>query len=208
MNRQETYKILSMLQANYPDSFRGMSKDAAEVKVNLWADMFADDPFELVAMAAKAYMAADTRGFMPTVGQLKDRLQQMRSGSDQMTGMEAWSIVSKALRNCAYGYEEEFAKLPPDIQRTVGSANQLREWALIDADTVQSVVSSNFQRSFKIRQQQSDDVQKLPGNVRKFVEELAGKMDISTLPQGSSGKLGEAEMDAIQQVLAQKQEGI
>ena len=33
MNRQETYKILSMLQANYPDSFRGMSKDAAEVKV-------------------------------------------------------------------------------------------------------------------------------------------------------------------------------
>jgi len=31
----------------------------------------------------------------------------------------------------------------------VGSPNQLRAWALMDEETVQSVVASNFQRSYK-----------------------------------------------------------
>ena len=31
MDRNETYQILGLLQANYPDSFRGMSKEAANV---------------------------------------------------------------------------------------------------------------------------------------------------------------------------------
>ena len=60
MNKQEAYQGLSLLQANYPDAFRGMSKEAAQVKVNLWADMFADEPFEVVVAAAKAFMATDT----------------------------------------------------------------------------------------------------------------------------------------------------
>ena len=57
MDKQEAYQILTLLQANYPDSFRGMSKEAANVKVNLWADMFSEEPFEAVAAAAKAYIA-------------------------------------------------------------------------------------------------------------------------------------------------------
>lgn len=183
MDREETYKILSLLQANYPDAFRGMSKEAAEVKVNLWVDMFADEPFELVSMAAKAYMATDTKGFMPTVGQLKDKLQQMRS-KEQLTGMEAWGIVAKALRNGIYGAEEEFEKFPPEIKRTVGSPSQLREWAMMDSDTVQSVISSNFQRSFAVCQKREQDIQKLPGNVRSFLTELAGKMKFEELPEG------------------------
>lgn len=182
MDKQETYQILSLLQANYPDSFRGMSKQAAEVKVNLWADMFSEEPFEVVAAAAKAYIATDTGGFMPNIGQLKDMIHRMKQGQ-QMTQMEAWDAVAKAIRNGLYGAEEEFRKLPPAVQRTVGSPAQLKEWAMMDAETVQSVVASNFQRSFKTCQKQESDFQKLPGDVRNFVAELAGKMAMQ-LPEG------------------------
>ncbi len=183
MNKQESYQVLALLQANYPDAFRGMSEDAAKTKIGLWADIFADEPFDLVVMAAKAYMATDTKGFMPTVGQLKDRIDKMRS-PEQMTQMEAWGLVAGALRNSVYGADDEFRKLPPAVQRTVGSPAQLKEWALMDAETVQSVVASNFQRSFQVCQKREDDYQKLPGAVKSFIAELAGKMDFEMLPEG------------------------
>lgn len=183
MDKQEAYQILTLLQANYPDSFRGMSKEAANVKVNLWADMFAEEPFEAVAAAAKAYIATDTGGFMPTIGKLKDMLHRMQS-PQQMTQMEAWGLVAKALQNSMYGAAEEFQKLPPAVQRTVGSPAQLKEWALMDAETVQSVVASNFQRSFQVCQKRENDFQKLPGAVKSFVAELAGGMKFEGLPEG------------------------
>ena len=172
MDKQEAYQILTLLQANYPDSFRGMSKEAANVKVNLWADMFSEEPFEAVAAAAKAYIATDTGGFMPTIGKLKDMLHRMQS-PQQMTQMEAWGLVAGALRNSVYGADDEFRKLPPAVQR-----------ALMDAETVQSVVASNFQRSFQVCQKREDDYQKLPGAVKSFIAELAGKMEFEKLPEG------------------------
>lgn len=189
MNKQESYQVLALLQANYPDAFRGMSGDAAKTKIGLWADIFADEPFDLVVMAAKAYMATDTKGFMPTVGQLKDRIDKMRT-PEQMTGMEAWAIVAKALRNSCYGAEEEFQRLPDTIRRVVGSPSQLKEWAQMDTETVQSVVSSNFQKSFRTRQDQEREVAKLPAAVRSFVAELAGNLEFRQLAEGSEAVHG------------------
>lgn len=188
MDKQQAYQVLSLLQANYPDAFRGMSKEAAQVKINLWADMFADEPFEVVISAAKAFIATDTKGFMPAIGQIKDRIAMMKSG-DEMTALEAWNIVSAALRNSAYGSEEEFAKLPPEIQRAVGSPSQLREWAMMDAETVQSVIGSNFQRSFKIRQDRDRDFAKLPENIRMFIGQVA-HTHLGRLGEGVSSDAG------------------
>lgn len=186
MNRQETFQIMTLLQANYPDSFRGMSKEAANVKVNLWTDMFAEEPFELVAAAAKAYIATDTGGFMPTIGKLKDMIHQMQQPNAD-TQMEAWGLVMKALRNSLYGSEEEFKKLPPTVQKTVGSPNQLKEWAMMDSETVQSVVASNFQRSYQTVQKRDADFQKLPGQVQSFITTLAAGLSMDALPEAKNG---------------------
>lgn len=183
MNKQETYQVLGLLQANYPDAFRGMSKEAAQVKVNLWADMFADEPFEVVATAAKAFIATDTKGFMPAIGQIKERIAMMSAG-EEMTGLEAWNLVSAALRNSTYGSEEEFAKLPLEIQRAVGSPAQLREWAMMDTETVQSVIGSNFQRSFRVRQERDRDFAKLPDSVKSFIGQIANT-HIGRLEEGA-----------------------
>lgn len=111
---------MTILQANYPDSFRGQSDQVMTAKVTLWYDFFKDSPKAVVYAAAKAFMATDTKGFMPNVGQIAEQIRRLNA-PQEMTAIEAWGYVSKALRNSAYGSVEEFANLPPLIQRVVGS---------------------------------------------------------------------------------------
>lgn len=186
MTKREIAELMTIMQANYPDSFRGMSDSVVGAKIALWHDMFKDYPKEVVQAAAKSFMATDTKGFMPNVGQIMEHIQRMKK-REEMTPAEAWAIVSKALRNSAYWADEEFEKLPPEIKRAVGSQNQLREWALMDAETVQSVIGSTFQKSFQIRQTRDREMEKLPGDVRKFISGFAGS--IGRLEAGETEKI-------------------
>jgi hypothetical protein len=70
----------------------------------------------------------------------------------QMNEMEAWSLVRKAISNGYYGAEEEFAKLPDDVKRAVGSASQLRTWAM-DSGFNEGVAMSQFQRVYRTQQE-------------------------------------------------------
>jgi hypothetical protein len=177
MTKREVAELMTILQANYPDSFRGQSDAVVAAKIALWHDFFKDYPKQIVSAAAKAFMATDTKGFMPNVGQITEQIQRLNRAED-MTPGEAWGIVMKALRNSTYGSEEEFAKLPPEVQRAVGSPSQLREWASMDTETVQSVIGSNFQRSFRVRQDRDKDLAKLPSDVKALIAELSGGMGL------------------------------
>lgn len=173
MTREETIKILSVLRGAYPAFYRDITKQEAESTIALWMSMFEEEPYELVGAAVKAFISGDGKGFPPAIGQIKERIRQLTQ-PDEMTEQEAWSLVSNALRNSSYGSVEEFAKLPPLIQKVVGSPEQLKLWAMMEADVVQSVVSSNFQRSFRTGQNRDRDLQKLPGDVKAFISQIAG----------------------------------
>jgi predicted small lipoprotein YifL len=101
---------------------------------------------------------------------------------EEMTEQEAWALVSKAIRNSAYNSAEEFAKLPPVVQRLVGSPSQLREWGQMDSDTVNSVVASNFQRSYRARAKNERDYLALPSSVKSYMAALADGMKMPELP--------------------------
>lgn len=173
MTKREVAEMMTVLQANYPDSFRGLSDNAFGARVDLWHDFFGEYPAAVVYAAAKSFMATDTKGFMPNVGQINDHINRMKRSED-MTPAEAWGLVYKAICNSAWNATESFAKLPPECQRAVGDPQQLREWARMEADVVQSVVASNFQKSFQIRQNRDRDFEKLPGDVKQFVQRIAG----------------------------------
>lgn len=183
MIKKEMAEILAIMQANYPDDFRGMSDTAMNAKINLWFMQFRDDDYKEVLAAVMAHIATDTNRFMPPVGVIKAKLVEIRQ-PDEMTEMEAWELVSKATRNSTYNSAEEFAKLPPVVQRLVGSHMQLKEWAAMDADTLQSVVASNFQRSYKVRAKSEREYLALPSSVKTFMEGIAGGMRMPALTEG------------------------
>lgn len=185
MTREETLAIMGVLKAAYPNYYRDMKRSDAEGVVELWHTMFAEEPAGLVGAAVKAHIATDVKGFPPHIGAIKEAIVKLRRG-EEMTEQEAWELVRKATRNGTWGAKEEFEKLPPVIQRLVGSPNQLREWAQMDADVVQSVVASNFQRSYKVRAASEREMLALPTDVRQTMELLSAGMKMPELPNGNN----------------------
>lgn len=181
MTKKEMAEIIAIMQSNYPDDFRGMSDKAMSGKINLWFMQFRDDDYKEVLAAVMAHIATDTNRFMPPVGVIKAKLVEIRM-PDELTPQEAWGLVQKALRNGYYGAQEEFDKLPPVVQKLVGSPNQLREWSQMDTETVSSVVASNFQRSYKVRAAKEREFMALPSAVQQTMTQIAAGMKMPELP--------------------------
>lgn len=175
MTLEEAAKIVGILEFNYPDTRRHQSDEAYITYIRNWHSFFEHDSFELVEAAVRAYIATSTERFMPNVGQIKEQIRKL-TAPEQMSEAEAWTRIKKALSNGFYGAEEEYAKLPPVLQRLVGSPSRLREWAQMDADTVESVIGSNIQRSYRAISAQEAEWAKLPAGYREHMRQLSGQM--------------------------------
>ncbi len=175
MTLEEAAKIVGILEFNYPDTRRHQSDEAYITYIRNWHSFFEHDRFELVEAAVRAYIATSTERFMPNVGQIKEQIRKLTSPEDMSEG-EAWALISKATSNGLYGYKEEYAKLPPILQRVVGRPEQLREWAMMDTETLQSVVASNVQRSFRAISRSEAEWQKLPPGYREHMRQLSGQI--------------------------------
>ncbi|WP_300606755.1 replicative helicase loader/inhibitor [uncultured Oscillibacter sp.] len=196
MTIEETGIIMDILTTAYPRFYSGPNAPDMMKTLTLWAEMFARDDVALVAAAVKALIESDSKGFPPHIGAVKEKLRLISAG-DEMTEAEAWGIVAKALRNSAYGSREEFDKFPPVIKRIVGSPSQLREWSMMDSETVHSVVASNFQRSYKAIAQREKELAKLPPDVKALVGKLADAKKIEVLPEKKPELPPEPEARAV-----------
>lgn len=174
MNRNETLKILAVIKAAYPYYYNNQSEEDLKTVVSLWQGMFEEYEYPLVSGAVRAFIASDKKGFPPSVGIVFDKLRLL-SEPQELSEMEAWSQLSKAVKNSAWYAEEEFAKLPEDIRGIVGSPASLREWALMEAGTFHSVIQSNFMRSYRACRGRKRALEELPENVRGLIGELAGQ---------------------------------
>ena len=170
MTREETKKIIRIMCDCYPN-YKPM--DLSET-VDVWNMMLSEHTYHRISMALKAYILTDNSGFAPSIGQLTEKAQALTSHPD-MNEMEAWSLVSKAVRNSIYNSESEYEKFPDSIKRAVGSASQLRIWAG-DENYNEQVVSSNFMRSYRQVVAQKRDFEKLPSDVRKMVEAASSEL--------------------------------
>lgn len=145
MTREETIKILMVIQAAYPN-YKPPDKT---VTVNLWFEMFSEYSCQQVSNAVMAYIKTSKSGFAPSIGDIIDRLQFLY-GEKDINEMEAWRLVQKAMGNSGYHADEEFAKLPQAVQKAVVSPAALKEWAMMELDdSGWSVVSSNFMRTYR-----------------------------------------------------------
>lgn len=172
MTYDETAKIFSVLKANYANFFKGVSRLDAEAMLKLWTKMFSDEPYEVVSAAVMSFIASDIKGFPPNVGLIKAHVRKLTK-KPEMTEQEAANLILKAATNSIYNSKQEFEKLPPTLQRLVGSPNKLKEYALMDIEVLNTVVSSNIQRSFKIIQQQEKEYAALPTSIKQLSSALA-----------------------------------
>lgn len=169
----ESKKIIASMMASFPN----YNPDDVDITAETWSKMLSDYTYEQISVALKSYILSDKSGFAPSIGQLVDKVHTITT-PQHLNEMEAWSLVSKAIRNSGYHSVEEFAKLPPLVQKAVGQPEQLRTWA-IDEDYSEEVVSSHFVRCYRSELERANEISKMPVEAKRMIESVNRDRGIS-----------------------------
>lgn len=167
MTRDETKQILMRIQTTYPNC---KPQGSISLVVDVWHEYLAEFQYTDILAAVKAFVLTDSSGFAPSVGQIINQLRKMACG-DELSDLEAWAMVSRALRNGTYGANEEFEKLPPMVQKAVGTPSNLRNWAMAEDGSVETVIMSQFLRTYKTVCSRENEKMMLPQSLRLGVQQ-------------------------------------
>lgn len=166
MTKKETAAIMAIIYEAYHFFYNGSDDQKAATAINLWSVMFREESYEEVEAAVYMHIATEEKP--PTVAHIKKALAKLKDPGG-MSEIEAANMILRAAANSTYNAAEEFNKLPPVLQRLVVHPGQLREWGLMDAKTVQSVVASNLMRSYKVVQAREKEMAALPESVKAYI---------------------------------------
>lgn len=172
LKKDEIKKVLSVLRGSYPKYYKHMNVQEQEDLINVWTDIFEEDEGSLVFQAVKNFIRSNDSGFPPVPGQITNIMYDL-THPDALTEQEAWNLVYNATCNSVYNAVKEFEALPEQVQRVVGSPRQLREWGLMDNSTVSTIVSSNFQRSYRNRVAEDREYAKLPEQAKQMIQRIS-----------------------------------
>lgn len=150
------------------------AKENKSETLDLWAALLSEYQAPMIFAALKAYMLTDTP-FAPTPGQLIGMISKAGSSGDE--ALTAWEAVRRAIRNGTYGAEAEFDRLPEDVQRAVGSPAQIRAWALDDSDGLETVIASQFIKSYRAQKERAERMAGIPANVRELLAQGAAMLE-------------------------------
>lgn len=173
MTREEAAKIVLVIQNAYPQHYKGFLPEQTETLVNLWAAITENYTYEQISAGLKAFIANDTKGFPPVVGQVVDYI--FTTSDKGMTALEAWQLVYRGIQNGYYGAEEEFEKLPELCKKAIGNPSYLRDMATQEASHI-TVAQSNFIRSYNNVVEREKELAKMPKSVRNLLQGTTAQM--------------------------------
>lgn len=141
---------------------------------NIWYELLKDIDYKTCAVAVQTYMS--TEKFPPTIADIREKAAN-NAKVNELSEAEAWDKVRNAISRSAYYADYEYMNLPDDIKRAVGSPSQLRIWAT-DTEFNDSVIQSNFLRSYRAVKNRADTLSRLPMSIR---ERLAANTEYQKL---------------------------
>lgn len=158
MTREETIVCLKILKVAYPTFYSKMRREDGADTINVWCEMFRNEDVSVVKFSLYKLIEEHT-GYPPNIGDIKQKIQELkRSANGEPTDEELWSLLMKAVSNGIYGAREEYEKLPPVLQRYLGSPSAIRDMAQIDPQTLMTVNHGQFLKQIgTIRQRQEFD---------------------------------------------------
>lgn len=167
MNVIEAKKLMAVMMVSYSN----YKPTDINFTAKVWSEMLSEYDYQIVDKALRAYILADTSGFAPSIGQIVEKIKLITE-PEALSGTEAWALVRKALSNGYYGAQEEFDALPETVRKAVGSTENLRNWSNIDESSVETVIQSQFLRSYRTEVLRKKEVSKLPEKIRKQIESV------------------------------------
>lgn len=160
------------IEAFYPQWKVGNPDETAMA----WHWALEDYPSEGIMAALQVYIKTNNTGFAPSVAQLIGAYHAPQENATLTEG-EAWALIKKAIQDANYHAEERFEELPPLCQRAVGSPTMLRQWAQCDSDTVNTVIMSNVQRTYKAIAAKQEFNDKVPPKLTAVIQGVCNKLE-------------------------------
>lgn len=188
MTPDEFGKLADAIKTYFPKDNMLPTVDSME----LWFDMLKDLDYKSASFGLKKYVSLNK--FPPAISDIREYAASIRE-PEELNEMEAWALVRIAISNSGYHSVEEFTKLPPPVQKAVGLPEQLRIWAM-DEKYSESVVSSNFIKTYRAVLARQEENKKIPVQVGRLIEnvyngsfqaQIEQKRQNAINPENSSG---------------------
>lgn len=197
MDRDRFKVLVKAMKATYPQDTFIPDKDAFDV----WYSMLQDLPYEVCSLAIQKYIM--TRKFPPTIADIREMATEaMQRDLMLISELEAWAIVKKAISNSGYNSVEEFNKLPEVCQIAVGNPSNLREWAMMNTEQVDTIEQSHFIKSYRSAAMRMSEDARLPDKVKALISDVSKQYQIrqkqekaQEIPEKEATKVEEKEPD-------------
>lgn len=164
MNIEETKKTLAVLAVAYPS----LADDKAAARVNLWAALFADEPYQLVYTAAQHYIVTDTKGFPPTIGKLKEICHTLTDAGHN-DWSDGWGQVRKAISR--YGVWDTAAAME-SLDETTAEAVRRIGWEDICSSQNIETTRAQFRQTFELIAKQRHERACIPERIQNQITNL------------------------------------
>lgn len=164
LTTEETGKIIGLIKAAFPS----YNVEDMSVTIKTFQTLLSDYTYNEVEKGVHRYIATSVSGFAPSIGQIIDNIMKNRtqnSGLDETSEKEIWGMVLRAIQRGNYYAEEDFEKLPPIVQKAVGSPNVIRSWAMSSEDSL-TFIEAEFMKTYRIILAREKEDMKIPQYVK------------------------------------------
>lgn len=160
MNKEEFIRTLTGVCKLY-------DKDLDQETLTMWLSFFKENTIEEFKNAVNQHIRTSNK--FPTIADIKSKMYDL--GTNEESNTDLWESLLIAIRNGIYGANEEFEKLPKAVQRFVGSPQQLTEIALMDSETIHSVVKGQFLKQIEYIKQSIKEKEMMSPQIKTLLEQ-------------------------------------
>lgn len=168
MQRETIITIMGILRTAYPKFYVDMTRKEAEETISLWQEMFSGDDPKLLVIAVKELI--NTFKFPPTIADVKEKMYSLTNQEED--DMALWNELDQAVRRSIYNTQQVFDGLSPLVKKFVGNPAQLRDYAMGDAATFNTVTKGQFLKQIPILKQREKELKMMLPENRQLIEDL------------------------------------
>lgn len=180
MNKEETIKFITALDVMYPNTFKDFDINKKRLLIDMWQSSLQDFNYEICFNALQQYVNSNTSGFVPTPANIISNINKIKP-KNELSSNDAYGLVYKAICNSSYNSQEEWNKLPSEIQKIV-SAERLRQLAKAESDAELVSFQASFKRDYEKKVQEQKEFDALPiknqENILRLQNEIKNIMQL------------------------------
>lgn len=130
MTREEAIKVLAILKAAYPNSYKNMTKEEAKGTATVWAMQFAATPVEVVMVAINKLIS--TSPFPPAICEVKNKIsglyweswEALKVNKEYKTLTPEQEALYQRIFDVAGSLRNQGNALEPSLKDMIEGANQ------------------------------------------------------------------------------------